>query len=104
MSEIKFVENLTVPCNLKAEPGWKMLVKQGNEVKAIDVVGWQLVPTAIDVGGIFGFGNTQIVLRCNPLISSEFSSAEFLGRVFGPSATSEEITKSIETWQKIYTR
>jgi hypothetical protein len=104
MSEIKFVENLTLPCNIKAEPGWKMLVKHQNEVRTIDVIGWQLIPTTMDTGGIFGIGITQIVLRANPLISSEFSGCEFLGRVFGPSATPEEITKSIETWQKIYTR
>jgi hypothetical protein len=104
MNKIKFVENMTIPFDAKAEPGWKMIAKHNNEVKAIDVIGWRIGPSTIDVGGFFGFGGTQIVLRCDPLIPLEFVDAQFLGRLFGPTAAPEEIAKSIETWQKIYER
>lgn len=68
--------------------------------KSDHIVGWKIGPATVD-SGIFGF-STQIVLRCDPLVALEFADAKFLGRIFDPTTTSEEIGRSIETWQKIY--
>ena len=104
MSEIKFIAHVTIPCNVKAEPGWNMLVLHDRKVKLVDVVGWQIEPRFVDVGGMFGFGGSTIVLGCNPAMSSEFANSELLKQIFDPSKSKEEIEETTERMRKIYER
>lgn len=104
MSEIKFIENVTIPCDVKAEPGWKMLVLHDGKVTLVDVVGWHIEPRFVDVGGMFGFGGSTIVLGCDPVMLSEFANSKLLNRIFDPSKSKEEIEETTERMRKLYER
>ena len=85
-----------IPFLAKAEPGWKILVRYNNEIKAIDVLGWRIRPVTIG-SGMLGLGST-IVLASEPMTSTEFAGCVFLGELFDPSTSSEKIEKSIALW------
>jgi hypothetical protein len=100
MSEIKFVENLTLPCNIKAESGWKMIVQHGGKIKAIEIVGWTIYPRSLATGP-FGFGS-EIALKATPFGAPEFDGSKFLGNTFDPCAADHQIEQSIASWRRVY--
>ena len=90
----------TIPCNIRSEPGWRVLARCGEEVRLVPVIGWRLRPASVS-DGMLGLGSS-FVLGCAPLVDPTTPEPMNVILIISPDTPDDEVERKLETYRKIY--